>query len=143
LENRVDRETPFVLKEDPAPTNRVGINEQEAVADGIPFETTVYHLDEQDRAIADNETQGFIKVLTVPGQDRLLGVTIVGHHAGDLIAGFVLAMKHKLGLNKILGTIHVYPTLAEAGKATAGLWRRNHLPVRVLNWLERFHRWRR
>jgi pyruvate/2-oxoglutarate dehydrogenase complex dihydrolipoamide dehydrogenase (E3) component len=88
-------------------------------------------------------TRGFVKVLTVPGKDRILGVTIVGTHAGDLLAEFVLAMRHGLGLNKILGTIHTYPTLSEANKYVAGAWRRNHQPQALLKWLARYHAWQR
>ena len=91
----------------------------------------------------DSEAHGFVKVLTVPGKDKILGVTIVGEHAGDLIAEYVLAMKHNLGLNKILGTIHIYPTLAEANKFVAGEWKRANAPVRLLEWVGRFHAWRR
>ena len=105
---------------------RVGLNEQEAKEKGIAFEVTRYGIDDLDRAIADGEAHGFVKVLTVPGKDRILGVTIVGTHAGDLLAEYVLAMKHGLGLNKILGTIHTYPTLAEANKYAAGEWKRAH-----------------
>ncbi len=122
---------------------RVGLNEQEAKEKNIPYEATVYHLDDLDRAIADGEAHGFIKVLTVPGKDRILGVTIVGEHAGDLIAEYVLAMKQGIGLNKILGTIHIYPTLAEANKYVAGNWKKAHAPVKLLAWVERFHAWRR
>ena len=122
---------------------RVGLNELEAKEKGVAHEVTVYHLDDLDRAIADGEAQGFVKVLTVPGKDRILGVTIVGEHAGDLLAEFVLAMKHGIGLNKILGTIHTYPTLAEANKYVAGNWKRAHAPQRLLAWVERFHAWRR
>ena len=86
---------------------------------------------------------GYVKVLTVPGKDKLLGVTIVGEHAGDLIAEYVAAMRHGLGLNKILGTIHIYPTLAEANKYAAGVWKRNHAPQKLLAWAGRFHAWRR
>jgi hypothetical protein len=107
---------------------RVGLNEQEAKEKGIAFEVTRYGIDDLDRAIADSEAHGFVKVLTVPGKDRILGVTIVGTHAGDLLAEYVLAMKHGLGLNKILGTIHTYPTLAEANKYAAGEWKRAHQP---------------
>ncbi|WP_417618679.1 FAD-dependent oxidoreductase [Oceanisphaera sp.] len=121
---------------------RVGLSEQEAKAQDIAYEVTRFALDELDRAITDGADQGFIKVLTVPGKDRILGVTIVGEHAGDLLAEYVLAMKHGLGLNKILGTIHVYPTLAEANKYVAGEWKRAHAPERVLNWLGRYHQWR-
>ncbi|MGZ8224946.1 MAG: pyridine nucleotide-disulfide oxidoreductase, partial [Methylobacter sp.] len=96
-----------------------------------------------DRAITDGEAQGFVKVLTVPGRDKILGVTSVGEHAGDLIAEFVLAMKHNIGLNKVLGTIHIYPTLAEANKYVAGTWKRNHQPEMLLRWVARFHVWRR
>ena len=122
---------------------RVGLNEQEAREQGIEYELTRFGIDDLDRAIADSEAHGFIKVLTVPGKDRILGVTIVGEHAGDLIAEYVLAMKHGLGLNKILGTIHIYPTLAEANKYVAGEWKRAHAPQKLLEWVERFHAWRR
>ena len=108
----------------------------------VTYEVTRYDLDDLDRAITDSEAHGFVKVLTVPGKDTILGVTIVGEHAGDLLAEYVLAMKHKLGLNKILGTIHTYPTLAEASKYAAGSWKRAHAPQRLLAWVERFHAWR-
>jgi pyruvate/2-oxoglutarate dehydrogenase complex dihydrolipoamide dehydrogenase (E3) component len=122
---------------------RVGLNEQEAKEKGVPYEVTRYGLDDLDRAIADSAARGFVKVLTVPGKDRILGVTIVGAHAGDLLAEYVLAMKHGLGLNKMLGTIHTYPTMAEANKYVAGEWKRNHQPVRLLEWVARYHAWRR
>ncbi|NWF47200.1 pyridine nucleotide-disulfide oxidoreductase [Hydrogenophaga sp. D2P1] len=122
---------------------RVGLNEQDAKEKNIPYEVTKYGIDDLDRAIADGSAHGFVKVLTVPGKDRILGVTILGEHAGDLLAEFVLAMKHGLGLNKILGTIHTYPTLAEANKYAAGEWKRAHAPQRVLAWLGRYHAWRR
>ncbi|MGE0674649.1 MAG: FAD-dependent oxidoreductase [Methylibium sp.] len=122
---------------------RVGLNELEAKEKNIPYEVTVYGLDDLDRAIADSEAHGFVKVLTVPGKDRILGVTIAGEHAGDLLAEYVLAMKHGIGLNKILGTIHTYPTLAEANKYAAGNWKRAHAPQTLLAWVERFHAWRR
>jgi pyruvate/2-oxoglutarate dehydrogenase complex dihydrolipoamide dehydrogenase (E3) component/uncharacterized membrane protein YdjX (TVP38/TMEM64 family) len=122
---------------------RVGLNEQEAVEKGIAVEVTRYGIDDLDRAIADSTDHGFVKVLTVPGKDKILGVTIVGEHAGDLLAEFVLAMKHGLGLNKILGTIHTYPTLSEANKYVAGEWRRAHTNQTVMKWLARYHAWRR
>lgn len=122
---------------------RVGLNETEAREQGIDHEVTTYGIEDLDRAIADEEAHGFVKVLTVPGKDKILGVTIVGEHAGDLIAEYVTAMKHGLGLNKILGTIHIYPTLAEANKYAAGNWKRAHAPATVLRVLERFHAWRR
>lgn len=122
---------------------RVGLNEQEAKGRGIPYEVARYGIDDLDRAIADGEAHGFVKVLTVPGKDRILGVTIVGEHAGDLIAEFVLAMKHGIGLDKLLGTIHIYPTLAEANKYAAGVWKRAHAPEKLLGFVERFHAWRR
>ncbi|MGL1832512.1 FAD-dependent oxidoreductase [Rhodocyclaceae bacterium SMB388] len=121
---------------------RVGLNEQEARDKGVAYEVTRYGIDDLDRAIADSTDYGFVKVLTVPGKDKILGVTIVGEHAGDLLAEYVLAMKHGLGLNKILGTIHTYPTLSEANKYAAGEWKRAHAPQRVLAWLARFHAWR-
>ena len=122
---------------------RVGLSESEAVAANIPYEVTRYGLDDLDRAITDEVAHGFVQVLTVPGKDRILGVTIVGEHAGDLLAEYVLAMKYKLGLNKILGTIHTYPTLAEANKYAAGVWKRNHAPQKLLALAQRFHAWRR
>lgn len=122
---------------------RVGLNEADAKEKGIEYEVTRYDIDDLDRAIADQEAHGFIKVLTVPGKDKILGVTIVGHHAGDLIAEYVMAMKHNIGLNKILGTIHIYPTLAESNKFVAGNWKRAHAPQNLLQWVERFHNWRR
>ena len=122
---------------------RVGLNEQEAREKNIPYEVVKFNNEELDRAIADGTAHGFVKVLTVPGKDKILGVTIVGEHGGDLLAEFVLAMKHGLGLNKILGTIHIYPTLAEANKYAAGEWKRAHAPQAVLHWLERYHAWRR
>lgn len=122
---------------------RVGLSEAEAREQGIAYEVTCYGLEDLDRAIADGTTEGYVKVLTVPGKDRILGVTMVGAHAGDLIAEFVLAMRHGLGLGKILGTIHIYPTLAEANKYAAGAWRRAHVNPRLLDVVERFHKWRR
>ncbi|OYT90325.1 MAG: pyridine nucleotide-disulfide oxidoreductase [Burkholderiales bacterium PBB3] len=122
---------------------RVGLNEQDAKEKKIAYEVTKYNIDDLDRAICDSETQGFVKVLTVPGKDTILGVTIVGTHAGDLLAEYVLAMKHGLGLNKILGTIHTYPTLAEANKYAAGEWKRAHQPHKLLEWVRKFHDWRR
>ena len=120
----------------------VGLNEQEARQRGIAFELTRFDLDQLDRAITESAAHGFIKVLTPPGSDRILGVTIVGENAGELLAEYVLAMKHRLGLNKILGTIHTYPTMAEANKYVAGEWKRAHAPQRTLRWLARYHRWR-
>ena len=122
---------------------RVGLSEQEATERGVAFEISRFGLDDLDRAIADSEAHGFVKVLTVPGKDRILGVTIVGAHAAELLAEFVLAMKHGLGLNRILGTIHTYPTFSEAAKYTAGEWKRAHQPHRLLDLARRFHDWKR
>jgi len=122
---------------------RVGISEDEAKQSGIDYEITRFDFEELDRAITDSAAHGFIKVITPKGKDTILGVTIVSEHAGDLIAEFVLAMKHGLGLNKILGTIHSYPTWAEGNKYAAGEWKRNHAPQTVLSWLEKYHTWRR
>ncbi len=122
---------------------RVGLNEQDAKLQEIDYEVTKYGINDLDRAIADEEARGFIKVLTKPGKDKILGVTIVGHHAGDLIAEYVQAMKWGIGLNKILGTIHIYPTLAESNKYVAGEWKRAHKPEKLLAWVERFHTWLR
>jgi len=122
---------------------RVGINEQEAVAAGIDYEMVTYGIADLDRAMADSQPHGFVKVLTIPGKDKILGVTIVGHHGADIIAEFVLAMKHGIGLNKILGTIHIYPTMAEANKYAAGLWKQHHAPEKLLTWVGKFHTWMR
>ncbi len=132
----------ILFREDPE-VARVGLNETEAKEKGIAYEVTTYGLDDLDRAIADGEAHGMVKVLTVPGKDKILCVTIVGEHAGDLIAEFVAAMKNKLGLRKILGTIHIYPTLAEANKFAAGNWKRAHAPAKLMPWLERLHAWER
>lgn len=122
---------------------RVGLNEAEAKAKGLEFEVTKYQIDDLDRAIADSEDHGFIKVLTPPKSDKILGVTIVGHHAGDIISEYVTAMKYGLGLNKILGTIHIYPTLAESNKYVAGVWKRKNAPQFALKVLSKFHQWQR
>jgi dihydrolipoamide dehydrogenase len=122
---------------------RVGLNEQDAKQQHIAYEVSVYPLADLDRAITDGETQGFIKVLTPPNKDKILGVTIVGNHASDLLAEFVLAMKYDLDLNKILNTIHIYPTMSEANKYAAGVWKHKHAPQKLLQWLARYHAWRR
>ncbi len=122
---------------------RVGLNEQEAREKNIVVEVTRYDLDDLDRAITDGAAHGFVKVLTVPGKDRILGVTLVGEHSGDLLAEFVLAMKHGLGLSKIMSTIHTYPTLAEANKYAAGEWKRAHAPEKLLALVEKYHNWKR
>lgn len=122
---------------------RVGLSEDEAKEQGVDYDVTRYDLDDLDRAIADSEEKGFVKVLTVPGRDRILGATIVGNHGGDLLTEFILAMKHGLGLNKILGTIHIYPTMSEANRFAASEWRKARKPEGVLKLLGRYHRWRR
>ena len=122
---------------------RVGLNETEAKEQGIACEVTKYGIDDLDRVIADSEAHGFVKVLPAPGSDRILGATIVGENAGELIVEFIAAMRHGIGLKKILGTIHIYPTLAEANKYAAGAWRKAHAPEGLLRQLERFHAWRR
>ena len=122
---------------------RVGLNETEAREKNIRCEVTTYGIDDLDRAIADSEAHGLVKVLTVPGKDKILGVTIVGEHAGDLIAEYIMAMRHGIGLNKVLGTIHIYPTMSEANKYAAGNWKRAHAPQRLLKWVERYHGWMR
>jgi pyruvate/2-oxoglutarate dehydrogenase complex dihydrolipoamide dehydrogenase (E3) component/uncharacterized membrane protein YdjX (TVP38/TMEM64 family) len=122
---------------------RVGLSETEAKERGIPHEISVYGIDDLDRAIADGTAHGMVKVLTAPGSDRILGATIVGEHAGDLIAEYVAAMRHGFGMNKILGTIHIYPTLAEANKYAAGVWKKAHAPQGLLRLVERLHEWRR
>jgi pyruvate/2-oxoglutarate dehydrogenase complex dihydrolipoamide dehydrogenase (E3) component len=122
---------------------RVGLNELEAKERGIGYEVSVYDVGELDRAIADGAAHGRVKVLTVPGKDRILGATIAGEHAGDLILEFVAAMRHGFGLKKILGTIHIYPTLGEANKYAAGVWRKAHAPQALLARMEKLHAWLR
>ena len=126
---------------------RVGYTEQAAQARGLAYEVTLFPLAELDRALCDapqgSAPLGFVKVLTVPGRDRMLGVCIVGEQAAELLAPYVLAMRHGLGLKAILGTVHIYPTWAESAKAVAGLWQRAHLPQGSLRWLKRWHDWRR
>ena len=122
---------------------RVGLNEKEATKQDIPYEVTRYRIDDLDRAITDGEDQGIIKVLTIPGRDRILGATIMSCEAGNLITEYVSAMKHGIGLNKILGTIHTYPTMAEANRFVAGNWKKNHAPKKLLKLAQKFHAWRR
>ena len=133
-----DRVIPWCTYTDPE-IAQVGLNEKEAKSQHIPYEVTTYNLSELDRAITDGVDQGFIKVLTIPKKDTILGATIVGHHASTMISEFILAMKYNLGLNKILGTIHIYPSLGEANKYLAGNWKKNHKPKRLLNWMRKFH----
>ncbi|AOY89301.1 pyridine nucleotide-disulfide oxidoreductase [Marinobacter salinus] len=140
---RVDyRVMPWVTFTSPE-VARVGLSEAEATEKGIAFEVTRYGLDDLDRAIAESEDYGFIKVLTPPGKDKILGAVVVGAHAGEILAEFTLAMKHGLGLNKILGTIHPYPTWNESAKFAAGEWKRAHAPAGILKLLEKLHGWRR
>ena len=119
------------------------MGEAEATEQGIAYEVSRYGIDDLDRAICDSHAEGFIKVLTVPGKDTILGVCIMGAQAGELLAEYVLAMKHGLGLKKILGTIHSYPSMAEANKYVAGEWQKSHAPEWAYKYLVAFHRWRR
>ena len=140
---RVDyRVIPWATFTDPE-VARVGLNEKDAKEKSIPYEITTYGIDDLDRAIADSSNEGSVKILTVPGKDKILGVTIVGKGAGDLIPEFILAMKYNLGLNKILGTIHIYPTMSESNKFAAGNWKKAHAPEKLLTYVEKFHAWRR
>ncbi len=136
------RVIPWATYTDPE-VARVGLNELEAKETNTDYEVTTYGIDDLDRAIADSEDHGLVKVLTKPGTDKILGVTIVGTHASDIIAEYILAMKNGLGLNKILGTIHIYPTLAEANKFAAGRWKKANAPQKLLSWVERYHGWMR
>ncbi|GGK67654.1 FAD-dependent oxidoreductase [Amphritea balenae] len=122
---------------------RIGLNEKQAIDKGIQYEAVRYNLEELDRAITDEAAYGFVKVLLKPGSDKIIGVTLVGEHAAEMLPEFALAMKHKLGLNKILGTTHAYPTLNEANRFVAGEWKKKHAPQKVLQWLEKFHAWKR
>jgi dihydrolipoamide dehydrogenase len=122
---------------------RVGLSEIEALEKGVAYDVTKYGIDDLDRAITDNEAKGFVKVLTVKGRDKILGCTIVGAHGGELITEYVSAMKHNIGLNKILGTIHIYPTMSEANKFVAGEWKRKNVSAKTLVWLAKFHHWMR
>lgn len=136
------RVMPAVVFTDPE-VARVGLNEREAEHDGVAYEITRYDLAELDRALAEQAPQGFVKVLTVSGRDRLLGATCVGPHAGEWITEFALAMRHRIGLGGILATVHAYPTFAEANKYAAGVWKKAHAPESILHWLGRWQRWRR
>ena len=136
------RVIPWATYTDPE-VARVGLNEQEAGEKGIEYEVTTYGIDDLDRAICDSEDHGVVKILTTPGKDKILGVTIAGSHAGDLIAEYVLAMKNNIGLNKILSTIHIYPTLAEANKYAAGNWKKKHAPEKLLKFVKKYHTWMR
>lgn len=122
---------------------RVGLNEQDAQASGVAYAVTTYELSDLDRATADGADSGFVKVLTAPGKDRVLGATIVGHYAGELISEYVTAIRHGLGMNALLSTIHAYPTWTEANKFAAGAWKKARVPLRLLAWVERYHGWRR
>jgi pyruvate/2-oxoglutarate dehydrogenase complex dihydrolipoamide dehydrogenase (E3) component len=135
------RVMPEVIFTDPQ-LARVGLNEKQAAEQGIEIEVTTYDLSDLDRAIADGDAKGMVKVLTATGSDRILGATIFGPQAGELITEFVTAMKYNLGLNKILATIHSYPTLSEANKYVAGEWKRKHVPKRLLRWVEKYYRWK-
>jgi pyruvate/2-oxoglutarate dehydrogenase complex dihydrolipoamide dehydrogenase (E3) component/uncharacterized membrane protein YdjX (TVP38/TMEM64 family) len=139
LDNRVIPRVTFTEPE----VAQVGLSETQAKAQGIAYEVSRYDLDDLDRAITESAALGFVKVLTPPGKDSLLGACIVGEHAGEMLAEFTLAMKHGLGLNKILGTIHPYPTWSEAAKYAAGTWKRAHAPHSALAWLAWLHAWRR
>jgi len=119
----------------------VGLNEQKAKKDGIAYELTTYGIDDLDRAIADSEEHGLVRVLTIPGTDKIIGATIIGNHASDLLLEFIAAMKHGFGLNKILGTIHIYPTMGEANKYLAGNWKKKQTSQTIFKWLQRFHKW--
>ncbi|MDM8515194.1 dihydrolipoyl dehydrogenase [Desulfobacterales bacterium HSG16] len=136
------RVIPWATYTDPE-VARVGLNESDAIEQDIAYELTRYGINDLDRAIADSEDHGYVKVLTRPGTDKILGVTIVGNHAGDIITEYVFAMKHGLGLNKILSTIHIYPTMAEANKYAAGEWKKARKPEKILTWLNKFHAWMR
>ena len=122
---------------------RAGLNEREARAQGIAVEVTRYDLHELDRAIVDDAREGFVKVLTPPGKDRILGVTIVAPRAGEMLSEMVLAMRHGIGLKKVFGTIHAYPTYTEANRDAAGVWRNRHAPAWLLGGLKRYHAWMR
>jgi pyruvate/2-oxoglutarate dehydrogenase complex dihydrolipoamide dehydrogenase (E3) component/uncharacterized membrane protein YdjX (TVP38/TMEM64 family) len=137
-----DSAIPWTTFTDPE-VARVGLNESDAASRSVACEATLFRMAELDRALADGRSEGWVKVLTAPGSDRVLGATIVGERAGELIAEFVAAMKSRIGLNRLLATIHVYPTFAEANKHAAGAWRRAHAPARLLAGVERFHAWRR
>jgi pyruvate/2-oxoglutarate dehydrogenase complex dihydrolipoamide dehydrogenase (E3) component len=121
----------------------VGHTEETAKAEGVAYQIVRYDLGHLDRAVTEGANSGFVKLMVAPGKDRVLGATIVAEGAGELLAEYVLAMKHGLGLNKILGTIHAYPTMAEANKYAAGEWKKANKPEALLRWIERFHRWQR
>ncbi|MFT6295505.1 MAG: pyruvate/2-oxoglutarate dehydrogenase complex dihydrolipoamide dehydrogenase (E3) component [Glaciecola sp.] len=136
------RVVPWATFTDPE-VARVGLSEQDAIEQKIPYDITRYDMDHLDRALADGEAHGFVKVLTVPGKDRILGATIVGYHAGEMIGEFVFAMTHNMGLGKISAVTHIYPTSLEANKFTANAWRSARLPEKYFPLLDKYFRWRR
>ena len=136
------RVVPWATFTDPE-VARVGLSEQEAKEKKIDYEVTRYEMSGLDRALADQEAHGFVKLLTMPGKDKTLGVTIVGYHAGELISEYVFAMTHGMGLKKIAATTHIYPTLSEANKFAANAWRSARLPEKFFPIMERFFRWQR
>jgi pyruvate/2-oxoglutarate dehydrogenase complex dihydrolipoamide dehydrogenase (E3) component len=133
---------PWVTYTDPEAAH-VGLTEAMAAERGVAYEIVRYDLGHLDRAVTESANRGFVKLLVKPGKDRILGVTIVAQNAGEMLAEYVLAVKHGIGLNKILGTVHAYPTMAEANKYAAGEWKKAHKPERLLRWVERYHDWRR
>ena len=133
---------PWALYTDPEIAT-AGLSKAQAEKQSIPYESTVYNFEELDRAITDSEDQGYVEVLTPPGKDKILGVIIVHSRASEIIAEFVLAMTHNLGLGAVLNSIHIYPTLGEGNKYLAGRWKKNHQPEKILNLLQKFHSWRR
>ncbi len=127
---------------------RVGLNEQDALAQGVAYEVTRFDVADLDRALCDaanpkTSPSGWVKVLTAPGRGTILGVTIVAAHGAEMLAEYVLAMRHGLSLNHVLQTVHTYPTWGEANKYAAGIWRRAHAPQWALTLSRRLHDWRR
>jgi pyruvate/2-oxoglutarate dehydrogenase complex dihydrolipoamide dehydrogenase (E3) component len=140
---RIDyRALPWTTFTDPEVAH-VGHNEASAREEGVEYEVVRYPLGHLDRAVTEGANEGFVKLLVQPGKDRILGATIVASQAGEMLTEYVLAMKHNIGLNKILGTVHAYPTMSEANKYAAGEWKKARKPERMLAWAERWHRWRR
>ncbi len=122
---------------------RVGLSEEQARRQGVAYELTRLELGALDRAVTDGATAGYVKVLTVPGKDRILGVTVVADHGADLLAQFTLAMRNGLGLSQLLRTLHAYPSMSELSRQLAGQWQRDHMPRWLLPWMAHYHRWRR
>jgi len=143
LKTRMDyRVVPWATFTEPE-VARVGLSEEEAAAQGVAHRVIKVPLAGIDRAVCDGDTEGFLKILTPPGRDGILGATLVGPHAGDLLHEVVLAMRARLRLRDIASTVHIYPTLAEVFRRAADEARKESFTPRLQKWFAAYFRWRR